>query len=176
MRHLCLVKLDHRYRKSIQPLLESGEELRAAPMTGAWASGAASELPAATMAGRMSRSKGVAGRLIAAQNLSFDDILLLDEMAAATDRRILFMGGATFSIRPKAKEIASSYPIGNVLLSWADGSIAGRKWKAFCFHLPDGKWWALESSQGSSIRKPPNDEAALMVEAFGDRAHQVSVE
>ena len=55
-------------------------------------------------------------------------------------------------------------------------TIRNTRWRALCFHLPDGTWWALETRLGAVGRESSNDEADLLVEAFEERAHQVGPE
>ena len=170
------MKRDHRYRRSITPLLDPDEDLLAAPRTGAWRSGAASESTLPGGAARLVRGRGVTGRLVDTAGLSMDDLSLHDELVAVTDRRLLFLQGSTLALRPRAKAISAAHPGREVSLSWADASIRNIRWRAFCFHLPDGSWWALEARLGTVGRAASNDEADLLVEAFEGRAIEVGLE
>ena len=170
------MKLDHRYRSSIAPLLDPDERLLAAPRTGAWSSGAASESSLTGGAARLTRGRGVAGRLVGTAGLSSDAISLHDELVAATDRRLLFLQRRSRAVRFRASAVSAAYPQGDVSLSWADATIRNTRWRAFCFHLPDGTWWALETRLGTTTRSPRSDEADLMLEAFDGRAHRITLD
>ena len=168
--------LDHRYRESLATLLAPGEGVAAAPTTGAWRSGAAHPVGLTGGAAHLARKKGVAGRLIDVAGVSIDDVRLHDELMAVTDRRLVFVAEPRLSRRPRARQITGEYPVDAVSLSWADASVKNVEWRAFCFHLPGGSWWALETELSRPFRSVASDEADLVVEAFGSRSRQFELD
>ena len=94
-----------------------------------------------------------------------------------TNERALFHKWKVTSIRPSPGDFITETPIDDLSLHWADMSAQGVRYRMMSLLFADGRFLILYSPLGPVLRKNKNwdDEAAALIEAFGDRATGVDV-
>ena len=158
-----------RFRKHAAKVIDSDESILAATNT------------VRNGSGHMVRP-GQASRSVAGGPDKIRDVLGLvgdevfaGEMTIITDRRVLFCDPDQWSLRPKPKTVTFEAPLADVRLTW--GEVHGAStWRVLCFHLPDDRFIIREAVRGSKVASAPDDEAELIVQAFGARSTQVDLD